>query len=576
MLERLLAHSDSFNNVSDSETKELIAAFFRSFYDTGKSFLKNRTMSRNPLTTYGAHISCLSKTFRDVNIEDFKKTETCLALIPYAGQFPRTFELFWLYVGENLDGCDKAFRRLRDFEDVIYSVNMSLGALKSILTDTAYEQFYASRYYGKLGVRCYRHAYFFNPQLEFLKGTPAYDLAVSYFNNLRFGEKYSVSSLINEQLAGRKAIHLLLGNHDIRSIDRAVILQIVRENALDTGVCHALIRILSHFYHAGAELPDQIGPMSELLTRMEKVTLKDYERLCGTASVERWRLIPYMDRPTARQGSAMRLLNVNYPYEKIRNILISFFMSYGHNDKSIAELYGSFEDSLAPYAPKHAEDFDYRTYSAQLRYVHRQMFGDKICLSAVTSFYLYLWQNHNPDLFKGDFISPSILLRNDIGRLLTDGYEVINYTRMEPPPSADKWILCYADMVRSNSEVRSGAFNVLVDFTDIRCPLYRDYAKKWLWLHDAELMGKHNDLRSIRDALNYVYALKEGQELSVYAQPTASLDISVGEIMAWKFQMLERNGNNRTRIHKIYAFRKFLTFLSTVNNLSYKFTGKKT
>ena len=94
-------------------------------------------MSRNPLATCGAHISCLSKIFQDVSVEDFKKTETCLALIPYAGQFPRTFELFWLYVGENLDGCDKAFSRLRDFEDVIYSVNMSLGALKFILTQTS-------------------------------------------------------------------------------------------------------------------------------------------------------------------------------------------------------------------------------------------------------------------------------------------------------------------------------------------------------------------------------------------------------------------------------------------------------
>ena len=123
---------------------------------------------------------------------------------------------------------------------------------------------------------------------------------------------------------------------------------------------------------------------------------------------------------------------------------------------------------------------------------------------------------------------------------------------MEQPPSADKRILYYADMARSNSEVGSGAFNILVDFTDIECPLYRDYAKRWLWWRDVELIGKRNDLISIREALNYIYALKEGRELSVYAQPTASLDISVGEILAWKFWTLERYKNNRTRNHIIW------------------------
>lgn len=562
MLERLLAGSNSFRKISNPETKDLIAAFFRSFYETGTSFLKNRETPRNPYTTYKTHINCLSKAFRDVSIEECKKTETCLALIPYAGEFPRTFELFWLHISKNLNGCDEAFGRLRDFEDIIYSVNMAPGNLKLILTDAAYERFHTSRYYGNLSVRIYYQTYFFNPQLDFLEGNPIRSLAVSYFNDLRFGEKYSVSGLISAQLAGRKAMRLLFGKRESENLDRGKILEIIRANAEDVKVCHAVSEILTYFYSAGVEFPDKIGPMSELLTRMGKASLKDYERLCGDAFVERWRLIPYSNESAARPKPAMRLLYVNYPYEGIRNILSSFFTDYGHNHKSIAELYGLFEDSLAPYAPKRVEDFNYKTYFAQLNYVCQRTPDDKICLCAVTSFYLYLWRNHNPDLFKGDFISPSILLRPDIGMLLTSGYEIINYTRMEQPPSADKWILYYADMARSNSEVGSGAFNILVDFTDIECPLYRDYAKRWLWWRDVELIGKRNDLISIREALNYIYALKEGRELSVYAQPTASLDISVGEILAWKFWTLERYKNNRTRNHMIYALRNFMAFLA--------------
>ena len=118
--------------------------------------------------------------------------------------------------------------------------------------------------------------------------------------------------------------------------------------------------------------------------------------------------------------------------------------------------------------------------------------------------------------------------------------------------------------------VSNGTFSYSIDFTTIKCPLYRKYAKQWFWNYDTELTGKTGDLRKVSESLNYIYDIKTGKELSFFSKKSNDLNISINDIVAWKNWLLNKYKNNRTSNHNIYAFRNFISFTSETGICSYE------
>jgi len=562
MIEELLQRCCSYISIKDPRVKQLIGDFFRSYYNSGHSFLRDRRLPTDSYTTYNFSVRNLSHVFVDTKY-DALNSRTCLMLCEKAWKYARLYSLFWVYYCRHESNCDPLLLRLIDFENVFYNRNIPLSYLKIIILDKSYDKFLASSLYGHMQEIIPFSIYFFDPELDFIVDTNIYDCLNTYFEENMYSNEYTLSTLRNWQIRNKKVAHALFKNKSIDTMTRKtiynVLFEVITDLAQGNDYQRALVEIFYYLYKSGISLPDNIDIFAIKLHEKGCVRITDCQNLLQADDLDKWYFIHENRFNGDRIG---RMFYINYPDKDIRDMFADFLDEYGHNERALVDIGNLFENSMLPHRPMNVLDLNFRTYISQIHYFFERGFTEKIYSQFITSFYLYVWRNCNYTLFEEDYIDIHVLLRANIGQLLLEGVVIINYTPAEPVPESDKWILCYSKFLQSNSMVNNGLFNLHIDFSNIECALYRSYAKKWLWGYKSELICKIGQLRQITDALNYIFQLKKGKELSFFTKPSKNLNININDIVAWKSWVLAKITNNRTRGHYIYALRNFITYLN--------------
>lgn len=564
MIEKLLQQGQSYNSVEEPAMKAIIADFFRYYYNSGKSFLMKEEMPKAPATTYKTAIRFISFVFRDIKASELNK-QTCLALLDKGSQYPRLMQMFWIYIVENGMTSDPCLFRLLAFKKCFLYRSAPMRYVRIILEDPLFDTcFKSSRYPNQIDTDLSLFStYFYEMNYDFIPDFQLRNTLYSFMYELKYSTDKTAGSLRNWQLACSHAIHVLFeDNHTAEKLSRAAVVKYINEStcsfAKSNDYKKAFPVILDYLSNHGIALPDQLDKYASLLNQKSAIKAHDWINLANTDDLDRWYILYYNNN----SDKIMRSVYINYPEKAIRDVIYEFLSNYGHNELAIKYICEELEESLKPYHPVMVSDFNYKTFYSQIKYFGQRQYQNSLYCQAIVAFYLYLWTNYNDKIFDNDFIAPQILRRSRIGNDLAAGYEIINYNPAETVPLADKWILCYGDIIRSNSMVGNGTFSNAIDFTTIVHPKYRYYAKKWLWNYEAELISKAGDLRHISDSLNYIHNLKTGKILSIFTKPSKDDAITINEIVAWKNWATTKYKNNRTANHFIYAFRNFINYLN--------------
>lgn len=568
MIENRLANSSNYKKINDSEMKSAIGDFFRYCWNSDISFSKGNEAVVNKQHTYKTTINALSKLFLNINFSELN-AECCKTLSLKATGVVRAYELFWIFLVENGYIADAEMKRLPLFRDVFIHRNCPAPYMAVILEDTAFNLFAESEYNNGILVKN-NHAFstfFFTPNLTNIIDEELSASIKRYFDKLKYITDYTPGSLRGVQLDTDAFVSVLFSGRTLTDITRECISDVLFDssNKYIYGSNKVLIPLLCHFADEGFDVPDGLADIAMFAKDKPLVTGNLMKRMLLEPHADRWYYIRRIwsdDSKAEFKSPGQRYVYIDHASKEIREIIADFLTEYGHSEKEIDDFCSYFSDSMQPHTVETINDFSYKTYRTQLQYFYDKGITTRIISQTITAFYLYIWRKYNDKLFVNDYVDVKLLLRPDIGRLILQGYEIVNYTPSEPAPESDLWILCYEDMITSNSMVKNGMFNVLVDFTKIRCSLYKQYVKEWFWGYPAELESKTSDLRSITDGFNYIFKLKKGEELSLHTSPSNDLTITINDIVAWKQWVLNTVSNNRSRNHRIYAMRRAITYIS--------------
>ena len=561
MAEVKYEHSTNYNAIRDPAVKRILREFFEKGLPMYRAAMKKTAVS-NDKTFFNNAVVILSRIYKDATLPF--DTELFLSTLGDAWQITGTFQIFWLFLCEKGYAESGPVRRLTDFKDVILNRKMSADNLRTILHDTKYDEcFRTSRYYGRLHESSVLFSdYFFEPDLSGIADIALREYMGNYFQELKYSDYYADGSLRYAQVAVNSVVQDLLSNKAVEDITRQDVLPLVKKYAgvlaKSNDHIRAVYTLIYDLNNAGFKVNIPLARAASLLARKGVVSLSDWENLMLTEDVDKWYLLK--DTRKGYEGQYRRLLYIDYPYREVRDVVALAFEETGLNGSELKVLGAEFKLSLGNHCPATINDFGFKDFKQQLYYLRDNNYTGRFYQRLIVRFYRYIYDNLNENLFKSDYITPAILARQNIGNEIIEGYEVINYTPAEAPPASDKWILCYGDVLRSNSMIGNGTFSYQVDFTDIACKEYRQHVKQWFWYYDCELTGKISDLRVASSALNYIYDIKMGRALNIYSRASGDLKITMGDIIAWKTWMMNNHKNNRTRNHQIYSLRKYFTY----------------
>lgn len=243
---------------------------------------------------------------------------------------------------------------------------------------------------------------------------------------------------------------------------------------------------------------------------------------------------------------------------EIKNLLKDYLTNSSADIIAKKNFSAKFIISLDGHSVTNVYDLNFKTFSVQMGYfasTHPKT------ISILVSFYLYIYNHYNSDLFVAtNKFSINALQRHNIARELTDGFEYVNYNPFDPIPEHNKWLLHYEGNEGSNLSINKNA-STLINFENIQCHEYRQLAKFYIWNDNISMASRIKNLVSFRYFLNYVYSIKTGKELSFYSQKNADLSFTQEDIIAYKNHVELSKDSHLTKNHYMYDVRKILLFL---------------
>lgn len=310
--------------------------------------------------------------------------------------------------------------------------------------------------------------------------------------------------------------------------------------------------------------------LSHLATLGERLlfgvpVIETFLNVLGNPAIDKFVQIPYPDGSTK-----FSLYHVNIQSNEIRDAFIEFALNYSNRGFGFVRFCEEFDTSLGDYHVERIKDLNFNTYKSHLLHFNkyandenRSKSKSTFILAPITSFYLYIKQTYNGNIFDKSGVDSNILERLKIGQEILDGYIPIPYNPHEEIPDVDKWLLCYGGMETNNSsELISVTSSILLDFTQIKSETYRKFCKHYVWYYDSGIDGKNKNLKIIIKFCNYISDLKSGAVRYLGVTPTKDERITMNEIIAFKYYVIDSHENNTTIATYISPVRVFLNFIS--------------
>lgn len=269
------------------------------------------------------------------------------------------------------------------------------------------------------------------------------------------------------------------------------------------------------------------------------------------------------------ENQTQYLQYVNIKCKDIFDAWVNFYKQYRNKSNKPARTISlEFDDSLSGFDINSLDDITFETFKAQIRYFGKR--ENYRCAAPITAFYLYLSQNYNPKLFEKSGYDIKLLHRIRIAQELLEGYEVINYSPYENVPEEDKWLLSFND-IESSNRVISSIKSKLINFTEVKSDIYRNWLKHYVWKNGNDIIHKFTSCHLCVEFLNYVYDLKQGTVRTIFTGKSYHLNtpdekILINEVVAFKHYVLAKEESNVTQSTRMYSAKELLRHVSD-NNL---------
>ena len=312
-------------------------------------------------------------------------------------------------------------------------------------------------------------------------------------------------------------------------------------------------------------LPDNISKMvtfKEYLTT-KSIILTGWRKICND-DINQYFIIEYQ----SNDKSLVALYHTDIPYNtELFNDMKDYLRSNIHKTKEIKIFVEKFILSTGKEKIESVTDLSYETYLSSGKYVSEYDNAKKY-YSYISTFYTFLINKYNIELFAENNIANKIFLRPGALNLLIQGYSIEYYNPLDGTPLSDKWFLMY-DAKYDTGTYHKASDSMAIDFSDIHNELFKKLAKSFLWHYNISINKKATMLLLIKEALNYIDDLRKGQKLSIYCKNKVEEygNITENEAYAYKMYVRATKKSEVTAANAIYDFSRFLKVIKENNEM---------
>ncbi|MDY5578399.1 hypothetical protein [Porcincola intestinalis] len=551
--ETYMQKSHWLSQYKDPVLKDYVCAFVKEKYEA--SFGIRRSSAQNAV----AH---LSRFLQARTLESITATDLVTYISNNKQGSNRILPSFFSFMARKGLFRDTPIVRLHDFEEMIANSAVTSEKLKYLLSleEADYQAYLASPLYAKRKERYGYAVFFFNIDDSCILANGAASFLDQYVTDYKWSSDDSPTQMIRFLEGINYCASMLFsraGDIFITADDVFRLLERSKREYKPPTPCQirvALFQMLDAMLRNGFNLDENAACATRIARNVRLARTELVDEVLSAQHPER-----YMAYTTAsgEHKEEKHCVIINVQSENVRHAMASFLGQYGHTDAGIPVLCRRFEESVENKQITNFQDLSYATYLEQIAFF-RDFEEKNVIIAALTAFYLYVQQNHVTDLFGRSGIPDTILQRNDIWRLILDGYTVVVHNPLEPVPEADKWVLCYLPS-RNDKTVDI----MSLDFTTINGELFRKWVKTYIWHADVMMETKRHPYYVMKEMLNYLYAIKTGDILTVFTKPHIPFDtITANEAGAIRNHVFSVQENTRTRAGYIYNLRNLLRYVA--------------
>lgn len=242
------------------------------------------------------------------------------------------------------------------------------------------------------------------------------------------------------------------------------------------------------------------------------------------------------------ENGRVRLIYIQTDDNEMLDYLDEFWHSFPNFQSGMTNFFAEFTDSRGD-----AQSVSFQSFENQINYWKEKNRSEEIRYTIL--FYRFLYHKKDVDIFHDNSLPNRIILNNNLTNHLVNGYDLVVYTPYGEPTSSDKFLLSY-DNDSVTNEYHSLHGLLTCDFTPVANKQLREYLKLFLWKGSATLPVRARETKKVRNCL-----IQLSQELRYN-----ELQFTYFEMNVLKGGIL-MNDTKFTASGKIYAIRKFLTFL---------------
>ena len=551
--EHYLKNSNWLNQYQDLILRDYVCKFVRDRY-------KDMFQAR-PSSAQNA-VACLSRYLSSRTLNEITATDIIDYIRDNKQDSNRTLPLFFSFLVKN--GCyhGTPIARLCEFEDMISSSAVTSEKMIYLLSldDADYRAYLASPLYAKRRERWGYSVFFFTIDMCSVQTDEVAGFIDRYVRNYKWSSDDSPTRMIRFLEGLNYCVSMLFSKPGAVSVNVENVCRVLEEAKkkyqppTPGQIRLALFSLLDAMVQSGYVIDQNVAYAARIARHFHVPSIDLLDDVLTSEHPERYTVYK---TATGRHAGQEHCIYINISCDTVRNEMANFLSLYGHTDAGIAVFCRYFDESLNKKSLSGFQDLCYATYLEQITFF-RPFKDNEVIIAALTAFYLHVQQNHVANLFSREGIPDVILQRNDIWRLLLDGYTVVVHNPLERVPETDKWVLCYLTSRHDRTiDIKS------LDFTTTKCDVFRAWVKTYIWHADVQMETKRHPYYVMKELLNYLYALKTGDKLTIFTKPHVPFDtITANEAAAVRNYVFTLQENTRTRVGYVYNLRNLLTYVS--------------